>query len=232
MICPNCGREFIGANCPFCNSNTKTIKIKNFMRQTKTSTKIIAAIWTVCWLSSITEIGKKLNFGQAILVIIFGYIVYISLGNFIIRIFKKKKKYKNIGPNYNISNSKIYDSFDNMDGHEFEYFCADILKYNGFTNVEVTKGSGDQGIDILSEKDGIKYAIQCKCYNSDIGNKAVQEAYSGKTFYNCHIAVVMTNRYFTPAAKELAEKNGVILWDRDKLNSLVLNMKIRQAQSI
>lgn len=112
-------------------------------------------------------------------------------------------------------------NYDSMDGHQFEYFCAEVLSKNGYENIEVTKGSGDQGIDVLAEKDGIKYAVQCKCYSSDIGNKAVQEAFSGKTFYNCHVAVVLTNRYFTTSAKELAEKNSVLLWDRDKLNFFI-----------
>ena len=75
----------------------------------------------------------------------------------------------------------IYD-FDSMDGHEFEYFCADLLRKNNFGNVEVTQGSGDHGIDILAEKDGITYAIQCKCYSKDIGNAAVQQAHTGKVF--------------------------------------------------
>ena len=114
-------------------------------------------------------------------------------------------------------------NFDYMEGHEFEHYCANLLAKNSFTNVEVTKGSGDQGIDIIAYKDGIKYGIQCKCYSSDIGNKAVQEAFSGKTFYDCHVAVVLTNRYFTPSAKELAQRNGVLLWDREKLIELINN---------
>ena len=59
---------------------------------------------------------------------------------------------------------------DSMEGHDFEYWCADLLRKNGYENVEVTPGSGDQGIDVLAEKDGIKYAIQCKCYSKDLGN--------------------------------------------------------------
>lgn len=113
--------------------------------------------------------------------------------------------------------------FDSLEGHDFELYCANLLKKNGFHHTLVTKESGDQGIDILAEKEGIKYAIQCKCYSSDIGNKAVQEAFAGKTFYGCHVAVVLTNRYFTRSAKELAEKNGVLLWDRNKLVSLIHN---------
>ena len=108
-----------------------------------------------------------------------------------------------------------------MEGHDFEYFCAQLLRNNGYQNVEVTRGSGDQGIDIIAYRDGIKYGIQCKCYSSDIGNKAVQEAFAGKAYYACHIGVVLTNRYFTKSAVELAEKNGILLWDRNKLLSMM-----------
>lgn len=111
--------------------------------------------------------------------------------------------------------------FDSMDGHQFEHFCAEILKNNGYENLNVTRGSGDQGIDIIAFRDGIKYGIQCKCYSSDIGNKAVQEVFAGKTFYECHIGVVLTNQFFTKSAIDLAKKNGIILWDRKKLLELI-----------
>lgn len=115
----------------------------------------------------------------------------------------------------------VKDDVNHMDGYAFEYYCAALLIQNGYDNVEVTKGSGDQGIDILAYKDGIKYGIQCKCYSSDVGNKAVQEAFAGKTFYNCHVAVVLTNQHFTKSAKELAKSNQVLLWDREKLDDLI-----------
>lgn len=115
----------------------------------------------------------------------------------------------------------VPNSFDNMDGHQFEYFCADILRKNGFENVEVTQGSGDHGIDILAEKDGITYAIQCKRYDKPVNNSAVQQAVAGKGIYKKDIAVVLTNNRFTPQAKEEAEALGVKLWDRDKLNELI-----------
>jgi len=111
--------------------------------------------------------------------------------------------------------------FDHMEGHDFEYFCASLLEKTGYTKVEVTKGSGDNGIDVLADKEGIRYGIQCKCYSSDIGVKAVQEAYSGASYYNCHVPVVLTNRFFTRQAKDLAEKIKVLLWDRVVLESLV-----------
>lgn len=104
---------------------------------------------------------------------------------------------------------------DSMAGLEFEHWCADLLCKNSFTNVTVTQASGDQGVDILAEKDGIRYAIQCKCYSSDLGNTPVQEVNAGKEFYHCHVGAVMTNQHFTTGAKALAAATGVLLWDRD-----------------
>lgn len=116
---------------------------------------------------------------------------------------------------------KILNVVDKMEGHDFEYWCANILKKNGFYNVDVTPGSGDHGVDVLAEKDGVHYAIQCKCYSHDLGNTPVQEVYAGKEMYRCQVGVVMTNRYFTAGAKQLAEQTRVLLWDRDKLKSLI-----------
>lgn len=104
---------------------------------------------------------------------------------------------------------------DEMEGHDFEYYCADLLKKDGFLNVEVTKGSGDFGADILAERDGITYAFQCKCYDKPIGVKAVQEIYAGRDYYNRMVGVVISNQYYTQPALELAEKLKIILWDRD-----------------
>lgn len=117
----------------------------------------------------------------------------------------------------NITSTENCD-IDKMNGWKFENFCADVLKKNGYDNVNVTPGSGDQGVDITAERDGIRYAIQCKRYSQPVGNKAVQEIYAGKKFYHCHVGIIMTNNYFTQSAKELAKENGIILWDRDFLN--------------
>lgn len=105
------------------------------------------------------------------------------------------------------------DRFEDMEGHEFEYFCADLLEERGFTEVEVTRGSGDYGIDILAEKEGVTYAIQCKRYSGPVGVKAVQEAYAGRDYYDRMVGAVMTNQYFTGPAVEAAGKLKILLWD-------------------
>lgn len=109
---------------------------------------------------------------------------------------------------------------DGMSGEEFERFCADRLKRNGYEDVTITGKSGDQGVDITAWKSGQKYAVQCKCYSVPVGNAAVQEAFAGKQFYHCDIAVVMTNSRFTSGARELAKATGVVLWDGDALAAM------------
>lgn len=116
---------------------------------------------------------------------------------------------------------KMPDTIDLLEGHDFEYFCAELLRKRGFQEVEVTKGSGDYGIDILAEKDGITYAIQCKCYATPVGVKAVQEAYAGRDYYDRMVGAVLTNQYFTTPAVEAAKKLKILLWDRGYLESML-----------
>jgi hypothetical protein len=122
-------------------------------------------------------------------------------------------------PVYQPTSRKTFSmkNIDGMDGHDFEYVCADILRAKGFQNVTVTRGSGDQGVDVIAEQSGIKYAVQCKRFSGSVGNKAVQEVHFGKTYYHCHVAIVMTNSYFTKSAKDAASESNTILWDRDDL---------------
>lgn len=110
---------------------------------------------------------------------------------------------------------------DLMEGHEFEYYCADLLRRAGFLEVEVTRGSGDYGVDILAELGGVTYAVQCKRYDGPVGVKAVQEIYAGRDYYDRMVGVVMTNQYFTRPAVEVARKLRILLWDRGYLEGML-----------
>lgn len=116
---------------------------------------------------------------------------------------------------------KFSREYDLMEGRDFEFFCADLLQKRGFLDVAVTKGSGDNGVDILAEKDGVSYAIQCKRYDEPVGVKAVQEAYAGRDYYDRMVGVVMSNQYFTKNAVDMARKLKILLWDRGYLEEML-----------
>lgn len=107
------------------------------------------------------------------------------------------------------------------DGFDFERKFAAALKLQGYENVVVTEESGDFGADILAEKDGVKYVIQCKYYTSSVGVKAVQQVFASKIHYSAHVAVVATNSVFTKSAKVLAEETGVLLWNGLKVQEIL-----------
>lgn len=116
--------------------------------------------------------------------------------------------------------STYREKYNTDAGHAFEYWCKDKLEELGYTNVEVTQGSGDFGVDLIAFKDEKKYGIQCKYYNSNVGNKAVMEAFSGSKYYDCDCAMLITNSKVTDAAKEYADKVGVIIYSEENINQL------------
>ena len=126
------------------------------------------------------------------------------------------------------SNGISIEDINRFTGEEFEKFCANILSRNGFSINKLTGGAGDQGVDIIASKEGISYAIQCKRYSKNLGNTSIQEVVAGKSYYKCHVGVVMTNSYFTKKAIALAQANGTLLWDRSKLVEMINNVSKTQ----
>ncbi|MEZ3508337.1 MAG: restriction endonuclease [Lachnospiraceae bacterium] len=120
-----------------------------------------------------------------------------------------------------VRRSRRMGMMDEMEGHDFEYYCADLLEKQGFLEVEVTRGSGDFGVDILAEKEGVTYAVQCKRYNGPVGVDAVLRTYAGRDYYGCMVGAVMTNQYFTAPAVEAAKKLHILLWDRGYVDGIL-----------
>lgn len=115
--------------------------------------------------------------------------------------------------------SNIELSKDDKSPYEFEEECALILCRYGW-NAYTTKKSGDQGVDVVAEKRGKKIVLQCKLYNRPVGNKAVQEVFSGKEYYKANFAAVVSNNEYTPSARELAKNCNVLLLSLSDLNNL------------
>lgn len=141
----------------------------------------------------------------------------------------KPKKERTIWDNWKVRAIDT-DKIDNMTGVEFEQWCAHLLKYLGANNIQFTKGSGDQGVDIIADWHGKRYAIQCKRYANPLGNKPIQEVYAGMQYYHCTAGAVMTNRTFTSGGKALAQSTGVELWDRPWLEKAADQTMIKQAE--
>ncbi|MGD1173409.1 restriction endonuclease [Mycobacterium seoulense] len=109
---------------------------------------------------------------------------------------------------------------DAMDGVEFERYVAARLRRAGW-RVTFTPPVGDYGVDLIAEKDGHSVAVQCKRYGKSVGVAAVQQVVSGARHHGCTRSIVVSNREFTRAAKQLAHTHGCQLIGRKVLQGWV-----------
>ena len=95
---------------------------------------------------------------------------------------------------------------DKLSGFKFEQFIKDFLLDIGFQKIEVTKKSGDFGVDVIAYFDNKKWAVQTKRWNKAINIKAIQEVYAGMTYYSANKCMVISNREYSKSALELSKR--------------------------
>lgn len=111
---------------------------------------------------------------------------------------------------------------DHLDGPAFERYVARLLEQRGY-RVQHTGRSGDLGVDLIAEKAPYRYAIQVKRQDDPVSRRAVSDAVAGKQHYGCNAAMVITNNFFSPGAKQLARSTGCRLVDRATLADWILD---------
>jgi HJR/Mrr/RecB family endonuclease len=87
-----------------------------------------------------------------------------------------------------IRESSNIEAIDVMSGTEFENHLKYFFEQQGYT-VKTTPASSDNGVDLLIRKNKIMTAVQCKRYSNSVGVSAVQEVYTGASFYNCKAGI-------------------------------------------
>ena len=110
-------------------------------------------------------------------------------------------------------NSNLHQ-IDQMSGTEFEEYLKVHFEKLGY-HVKHVGQAGDFGADLILSKDGVKRIVQAKRYREKVSVGAVQQVISAKEYYRGQQAMVVTNSYFTKSAVEMAQKCGVILWNRE-----------------
>jgi restriction system protein len=136
---------------------------------------------------------------------IWAFLGVLILGSLVLKIIRIRR----------LARSGI-DDIDRMGGRVFEQYLEVLFRRRGY-KVELTKFAGDYGGDLVVRKDGVRTVVQAKRYTKNAGVRAVQEVVAAKGYYDCAAAMVVTNSGFTRQAQELARKNKVTLWARDRL---------------
>lgn len=106
-----------------------------------------------------------------------------------------------------------------LNGIDYEKECSLLLEQAGYRVVDTPK-TGDFGADLIAEKNGLRFIIQCKNHNNPIGVEAIQQAYSAKEFYSGDFAVVVSPSQFTSAALKLANKLNLMCLQTGQLTQI------------
>lgn len=112
-----------------------------------------------------------------------------------------------------------FQNIDAMDGLDFEQYVASLLRANGYRKVSLTE-KYDFGVDIVAEKDGVRWGIQAKRHSRLVKAEAVRQVVTGLKVYKCNRAMVITNSTYSAVARRLAEANDCVLIDRSGLKRL------------
>lgn len=112
------------------------------------------------------------------------------------------------------------ETVDSMNGFEFEKLLKLLFEKMEY-KVTHTKLSGDQGADLVLDRQGDLTVVQAKRSNSRISNDAIQEVVASIRYYNAQRGMVITNNEFSKSAIELAKSNNVILLPRNELEKLI-----------
>ncbi len=126
-----------------------------------------------------------------------------------------------------------------MDPYGFERLTQRILRACGFTEVKVTKASGDGGVDGTGKLkvNGIfsfNVAFQCKRYVGSVGAPIVRD-FRGSLSKATEKAVLITTGTFTKAAREEAcdpGKEQIDLIDGEELIDLIVANKIGVSEEV
>lgn len=143
---------------------------------------------------------------------------------------KKKLKSLPITPNYDQYNEALerwlvsQDGFwRNVSGREFEYRVASLFHHLGYTAI-LTPGSNDGGVDIILQRGGEKYAVQCKCHKNPSGPKDARELYGAMIANDYNKGILVNPSGFT---------KGVHTFARDKPIDLInIDWLIQKAREI
>jgi len=107
---------------------------------------------------------------------------------------------------------KLHEVITNMDPYGFERLTQRLLRECGFTQVEVTKKSGDGGIDGTGKLkiNGIfsfNIAFQCKRYKGVVGSADIRD-FRGSLTTNIEKGLFITTGSFSKSAIEEASAPG------------------------
>ena len=117
-------------------------------------------------------------------------------------------------------NKKVASLFE-LNPREFEEYITDLFKLLGYEKVTLTPQMNDKGIDILMEKNGKRYGVQCKRHKGIIGSPAIQSFLGAMQHAQTSHGFFVTTSSFSLEAEKMASQHPIELVDSIKLAQMI-----------
>lgn len=140
----------------------------------------------------------------------------------------------------NLVKQKLIEKIHEMDPFQFEFLVAELLRKIGYENVEVTKRSGDKGIDVIGNLTvggltNVKTVIQVKRYKkgNNISGKYITQL-RGSAEVDQRGLIITTSDFTKDAMNEskAINKMPVALVNGNKLIELLYKYKVGVKEEI
>ena len=120
---------------------------------------------------------------------------------------------------------RIFEGFDeNTNDGGFERWTKRLLEHLGYVNVNTTKTTADEGIDLTAVDDtGFTCGIQCKNWEEDhkVSAKEIRDLIGAVSNKRLDKPMFFTTSSFSKKAKEAAVDGNVALYDWDSILDIV-----------
>lgn len=132
-------------------------------------------------------------------------------------IYQKVQLYENALERYQQRRKGYWKS---LRGRNFEKALARLYSDTGYT-VRITKGSGDEGVDLILWKDEKKIVVQCKGHKKPIGVSVIRDLYGAMMHFEANSAILACPAGFTIGVKKFATDKPIQLISATDLVEMV-----------
>lgn len=129
----------------------------------------------------------------------------------------------------NVQASKAAGVLDGMSWREFEMLVGEAFRLDGFRVAETGGAGPDGGVDLVLNKGGEAFVVQCKQWKAlKVGVDVVRQLYGVMAARGATGGFVVTSGRFTDDARRFAEGRNLNLVDGDGLMRLIGRVRSRK----
>jgi len=126
--------------------------------------------------------------------------------------------------------NQTLESLRRLSPSEFEEYIGELFEELGYRRVNIRGGTGDQGIDILAEKDGERVAIQCKRYKGLVGPHEVRALIGAMQLNEAQRGLLVTTGTFSIQAERMVGEAQIQKIDGNGLIEVISEARTRKTR--